>query len=947
VPIELTEDRRKRLREAMVSAFGDFFRLEMFFADELGVINIGAQLPSEQPFAYKCYYLIQLMERAGDLERLCHALKRNTASAGNQRLQEIVNELMTVSKSHVPSEHNERQFFAGNRLFPNRDSASSDTGGTFSLVWNVPYPRNPQFTGRGDVIARLAAELSSGSATAVTQAIAGLGGIGKTQLSLEYCYRHRDSYKIIWWIRAENKETRLTDLMTLGKRLAVPDIDNANETAAVRRVIDWLDRTPGWLLVFDNVEDPSHLTGLLPTSGGGHILITSRYASWGGKAKAVTLDVWNAEEASNYLLMRTAQAATPENKEAATELADALGRLPLAIEQAAAYIDDTQMGLIEYTRLFSKQKLRLLQAGHSQKKRDEQTVATVWEISLRSVERASPGAVALLKLCAFLRPDQIAKETIQKHHKAMFEPLRTTATDAVALHDAIAVLRRYSLVDATEHFISVHRVVQLVVGERLKGRMREYVQFSELARRLESGVDDSQYLDEQPRPIFLGALIDGWKDLVGQKRTVGTSRNLGRTGWFTRRNILEAAGAVAIVGVALAYFAYRSIYEEHLVPRFTPAAIQAIKSDSTPATTKESNLRWLAKYHRQIDATSATLRGLDLQRIVARALPEVGAPDIRSGPVFENARIFSVDFSSSWLANAAFTGSRIVDTKFTDANMVEADFYGSVLMSSNVSGGKATDFKDANLSRARFDGSRFCGKLSFAASDVRDVSFQNVAFEGHIMPDFSRSAWWLAKGWSREQRRMLAEQARPADLEETKSFKDLLLFHDRQVAAVRLNDNLERAGALNNKAWALAIRGVRLAEAKELVEQALNLLNANDRNQRQLSANIQDTLAYILMETNQIDQARQTLSRIADIDPSFMFHYAVALAAGGNTDEAIEKLKLAMGKGRYLPTHELYLFRNYIESLFKDQVDALMSVDPTAVTSATCDETLARFKGRP
>jgi hypothetical protein len=83
-------------------------------------------------------------------------------------------------------------------------------------MWNVTYPRNPQFTGRSEIIARLAAELSSGAAAAVTQAISGLGGIGKTQLALEYCYRHRDSYKLIWWIRAESKETRLIDLMAIG-----------------------------------------------------------------------------------------------------------------------------------------------------------------------------------------------------------------------------------------------------------------------------------------------------------------------------------------------------------------------------------------------------------------------------------------------------------------------------------------------------------------------------------------------------------------------------------------------------------------------------------------------------------------------------------------------------------------------------------------------------------
>ena len=427
------------------------------------------------------------------------------------------------------------------------DSTSSDSAGTFSLVWNVPYPRNPQFTGRGDIIARLATELSSGPAAAVTQAIAGLGGIGKTQLALEYCYRHRDSYKVIWWIRAENEETRRADLKALGERLGLPDIKSVDESRAVRTVIEWLDRSSGWLLVFDNVEDPSHLDGLLPTAGSGHILITSRHASWGGRAKAVTLDVWTAEEASNYLLARTAQAPTPENRAAATELADALGRLPLAIEQAAAYVDECQMGLIEYTRLFSKQQLRLLQARHSQQKSDKHTIATVWEISLGRVERASPGAVALLKLCAFLRPDQIEKKAIEKHHKAMHEPLKTTAADSVALHEAIAVLRRYSLVSATDDFISVHRLVQLVVRERIKDKGREYVQFNELAKRLEHGVDDSQYADEQPTKTLLDTSIGIWNGLIAKSHAVRT-----------RRNFLILAGTTVTVG-GIGFVLYKAL----------------------------------------------------------------------------------------------------------------------------------------------------------------------------------------------------------------------------------------------------------------------------------------------------------------------------------------------------------------------------------------------------
>jgi hypothetical protein len=295
------------------------------------------------------------------------------------------------------------------------NSGASESAEPFSLVWNVPYARNLQFTGRSEVIVRLETELNSGPAAAVTQAIAGLGGIGKTQLALEYCYRNREKYKVIWWIRAESKETRITDFVALGQRIGVIDIDSSDDSASIRPIIEWLDRNSRWLLVFDNVEAPSDLDGLLPTAGRGHILITSRHAAWGSRANAVALDVWTADEASRYLLKRTGQADSEVNRASATALADALGYLPLAIEQAAAYIDETKIGIVGYAELFEKQQLRLLRSRPSYRNSDAKTISTVWEISLLSVEQKSPGAVALLKLCAFMRrPDQISKRGYQK-----------------------------------------------------------------------------------------------------------------------------------------------------------------------------------------------------------------------------------------------------------------------------------------------------------------------------------------------------------------------------------------------------------------------------------------------------------------------------------------------------------------------------------------------------
>jgi hypothetical protein len=372
-----------------------------------------------------------------------------------------------VGAQHVVIEN--QNFFSTPVAHPGDDACSvspSDGAETFP-VWHVPYPRNPHFTGRLEVVARLEAELQSGQAAAVTQAIAGLGGIGKTQLALEYCYRQASCYKVVWWIRAESKATRVADFAALAKRLRLGLVDESNLDNSVPVIVDWLNRTPGWLLVFDNVEHPEDLEHLAPVAGRGHILITSRHATWGTLAKTVSLNVWTPEESTQYLLKRTGVDDTETNKRAATALAEALGYLPLAIEQAAAYIDESKITISMYTELFAQHQLRLFEGRAAQPMSAQRTIATVWDISLRSIERESPGAVALLKLCAFMRPDRISKQHIENYHYILLEPLRTTVSNKLALHDAIATLRRYSLVDATPEFISVHRLVQLVVRDRL------------------------------------------------------------------------------------------------------------------------------------------------------------------------------------------------------------------------------------------------------------------------------------------------------------------------------------------------------------------------------------------------------------------------------------------------------------------------------------------------
>src|SRR5262249_2784686 len=139
-----------------------------------------------------------------------------------------------------------------------RASHAAGTG-----ITHIPFPRNRNFTGRTADLQRLHEELASGAPTAVTQALAGLGGIGKTQLALEYSYRYAHEYGVLWWIRAEKPETRIDDMRALGHAL---EVDKGIESSRfVDTTIEWLDSHDGWLLVFDNAESADEIRGLLPT----------------------------------------------------------------------------------------------------------------------------------------------------------------------------------------------------------------------------------------------------------------------------------------------------------------------------------------------------------------------------------------------------------------------------------------------------------------------------------------------------------------------------------------------------------------------------------------------------------------------------------------------------------------------------------------------------------
>jgi tetratricopeptide (TPR) repeat protein len=326
------------------------------------------------------------------------------------------------------------------------------------LVSNLPA-RNPNFTGRADLLDQLHQRLHPGQPAAVVQvqaqALHGLGGVGKTQLALEYA--HARDYDLVWWVTAEQPAAIPGQLAALARRLGLPE--HAEQAETVHALWDALRQRDRWLLVFDNAEHPSDLRPWWPP-GSGRVLVTSRNPTWPGLAATVPVDVLPRAEAVTFLHYRLGRAGP-----ALDQLADTLGDLPLALEQAAAYLEETASSPAEYLDLLNERARELFALG--QPATTAQTIATTWAVSLQQLRQDAPAAEDLLVLCAFLAADDVPRALPADHPDVLPERLAATVADPLAYQQTIAALRRYSLVRTSTDHLSVHRLVQAVVRQRL------------------------------------------------------------------------------------------------------------------------------------------------------------------------------------------------------------------------------------------------------------------------------------------------------------------------------------------------------------------------------------------------------------------------------------------------------------------------------------------------
>ncbi|MEU6374311.1 FxSxx-COOH system tetratricopeptide repeat protein [Streptomyces sp. NPDC046909] len=354
-------------------------------------------------------------------------------------------------------------------------SASTERTRNTPTVWgNIP-PRNPNFTGRGDLLEQLHQRLLQEKATAVLpHALHGMGGVGKSLLAVEYLYRRMTEYDVVWWIPAERTAQISLSLVELAPRLGLtPGSDASSTVAGVLEALRVGVPYANWLLVFDNAESPEAVRQFFPAGGPGNILITSRNPQWASIARPLEVDVFLREESKQLLRLRGPEISDKD----ADRLAEALGDLPLAIEQAAAWHAETGMPVDEYLRLLNEKRVDLLRSTAPLD--NQHPVIAAWNISLDQLETKNPAAYQLLQVCSFYAPEPISRTLFARMPRGSIAPeLDSALEDPIRLGQVIREIGRYSLArfNHRNNSLQMHRLVQAALLYRMTDEDRSTMQ---------------------------------------------------------------------------------------------------------------------------------------------------------------------------------------------------------------------------------------------------------------------------------------------------------------------------------------------------------------------------------------------------------------------------------------------------------------------------------------
>jgi hypothetical protein len=397
----------------------------------------------------------------------------------------------------------------------------------FPPIWNVPYRYAGFFTGRDQVVERLFDRFIPDALSGLVApwALTGLGGLGKTQTAVTYAYRHRTTYQSVLWTRAETEADLVTGFTNMAQLLALPAVDLRQRESVLDGMQKWFASHTDWLLILDNADDFGMVRPFLPLFPTGHVLLTSRVAATGQEAQSLELLPLPPDKGALCLLRRanyipwTGQlqdAPSSASVKAAHELSERMGGLPLALEQAGAYIETTGRGVGGYLELYKKYRPEIQQHYYGDVRSYRETVASTWSIARESVEIANPAANELLFLCAFLAPDAIPYTLFPDDARILGPILGPEAAHPLRLDQLVTLLRRHSLLqkqadrDTDISQIFIHRVLQEVLRDSMDPETQRL--WAERAVRIVAlALPEREWSMMQPHVQACYPFIEQWK----------------------------------------------------------------------------------------------------------------------------------------------------------------------------------------------------------------------------------------------------------------------------------------------------------------------------------------------------------------------------------------------------------------------------------------------------
>ena len=326
-------------------------------------------------------------------------------------------------------------------------------------ICDLPIPPNPFFTGRDALLREIQETLHFQKAAALS----GLGGVGKTQTAAHYAYQHQNEYQAVLWTLADTAESLKSGLVAIAHRLELPEKNAQKQQDTIEAVKKWLQSHENWLLIFDNADDISLIDPIF-RSQQCHLLLTTRAQTTEPLAQRIGLSAFSKDEGKTFLLRRSLDKPREPSGEisdygfadqiVARQIAQRLDNLPLALDQAGAYIRETQCGLSGYLERYRTHAPKLLARRGTTTSDHPDAIAKTWLLSFDKIAQENPTARDILSLCAFLHPDKIAEEIFSE-------------SDPLDLDEALSVIFKYSLVhrDPNTQMLSIHRLVQLILKQ--------------------------------------------------------------------------------------------------------------------------------------------------------------------------------------------------------------------------------------------------------------------------------------------------------------------------------------------------------------------------------------------------------------------------------------------------------------------------------------------------